>query len=72
MLMGAFEALQAKREQYAAYQEYIEAVRDYWLARVRLRLSVGGKLPDDEIETDKLDLDQPAPRDMSDMTGEKK
>jgi len=72
MLTGAFEALQAKREQYAAYQEYIEAVRDYWLARVSLRLSVGGKLPDDEVPSEDLDLEQLAPRATSDMTGEKK
>jgi cobalt-zinc-cadmium efflux system outer membrane protein len=50
MLTGAFEALQAKREQYQAYQEYIEAVRDYWLARVQLRLAVGGKLGDDDAQ----------------------
>ena len=72
MLAGAFEALQAKREQYAAYQEYIEAVRDYWLARVRLRLAVGGKLPDDEAASEKLNLEGFTPRDMSDMTGAKK
>ena len=70
MLTGAFEALQAKREQYSAYQEYIEAVRDYWLARVRLRLSVGGKLPDDEAATEELDLEQLAPK--SETIGEKK
>jgi len=45
MLSGAFEALQAKREQYEAYQEYIEAVRDYWLAHVQLKLAVGGSWP---------------------------
>lgn len=72
MLTGAFEALQAKREQYAAYQEYIDAVRDYWLARVRLRLVVGGKLPDDDVASEKLDLEQLAPRAMNDLTGEKK
>lgn len=72
MLTGAFEALQAKHDQYSAYQEYIEAVRDYWLARVRLRLSVGGKLPDDDAVTERLDLEHLAPRPMSDTTGERK
>ena len=72
MLTGAFEALQAKREQYAAYQEYIEAVRDYWLARVQLRLAVGGKLPDDGVEAEKINLEQLAPRATNDLTGEKK
>jgi cobalt-zinc-cadmium efflux system outer membrane protein len=45
MLTGAFEALAARREQYEAYREYIEAVRDYWLARVALRQASGGILP---------------------------
>jgi cobalt-zinc-cadmium efflux system outer membrane protein len=45
MLAGAFEALAARREQFEAYQEYIDAVRDVWLARVELRLASGGNLP---------------------------
>lgn len=45
MLVGAFEALAARREQFEAYQEYIDAVRDHWLARVDLRLASGGRLP---------------------------
>ena len=54
MLTDAFEALQAKREQYEAYQEYIAAVRDYWLARVQLRLAVGGDLADDGKQMEKM------------------
>lgn len=50
MFEGAFELLRVKQEQYAAYQEYIEAVRDYWIARVELRRAVGGPLPDDDEE----------------------
>ena len=42
MLSGAFELLATRREQYAAYREYTEAVRDYWLARVELRRAIGG------------------------------
>jgi len=45
MLMGVFELLLAKQTQYAAYQEYLEAVRDYWLAEVHLKRAVGGHLP---------------------------
>ena len=50
MFEGAFELLRVKQEQYAAYQEYIEVVRDYWIARVELRRAVGGPLPDDDEE----------------------
>ena len=50
MLVGVFELILAKREEYDAYQEYLEAVRDYWLARTQLRGVVGGALPDDGRE----------------------
>jgi cobalt-zinc-cadmium efflux system outer membrane protein len=46
--IGAFELLAEQRETYDAYQEYLEAVRDYWIARSALRAAVGGRLPDDD------------------------
>lgn len=48
MLMGVFELIVAKQQAYDAYQEYLEAVRDYWTIRAELRQSVGGRLPDDD------------------------
>lgn len=48
MLMGVFELILAKQQEYDAYQEYLEAVRDYWIARAKLRRVVGGRLPDDD------------------------
>ncbi|MBB5014976.1 TolC family protein [Rehaibacterium terrae] len=45
MLIGAFELIQAKREEYDAYQGYLEAIRDYWLARAALARAVGARLP---------------------------
>jgi cobalt-zinc-cadmium efflux system outer membrane protein len=45
MLAGAFEALAARREQFEAYGEYVDAVRDYWLVRIDLRRLSGGALP---------------------------
>lgn len=47
MLIGVFELVQAKLEEYDAYQGYLEAVRDYWLARVDLMRAVGQRLPSD-------------------------
>ena len=47
MLQGVFELIAAKQQEYDAYQEYLEAVRDYWTARAQLRAVVGGRLPDD-------------------------
>ena len=47
MLTDPFHLLQAKQQEYAAYAGYLEAVRDYWLARVELRRAVGAPLPSD-------------------------
>lgn len=41
MLIGIFEVLAAKQQEYDAYQSYLEAVRDYWLTRTQLERSVG-------------------------------
>jgi cobalt-zinc-cadmium efflux system outer membrane protein len=45
MLLGVFQLLLAKQAEVEAYQQYIEAVRDYWIARVELERSIGGGLP---------------------------
>lgn len=46
MLIGVFELLQARQQEYDAWQEYLEAVRDVWIARTVLAQRVGGELPD--------------------------
>jgi cobalt-zinc-cadmium efflux system outer membrane protein len=46
-LIGEFEVLQAKTQEYDAYQGFLEAIRDYWLARVDLVRLVGSRLPSD-------------------------
>ena len=43
-LIGQFEVLQAKTQEYDAYQGLLEAVRDYWLARIELTRLVGSRL----------------------------
>jgi cobalt-zinc-cadmium efflux system outer membrane protein len=55
MLIGAFELIQARRAQFDAHQAYLEAIRDWWLARVELQLAVAGPLPGDDAVL------QPAP-----------
>lgn len=44
MLKGVFELLLARQEEFDAYQEYLEAVRDYWLAYAELKQALGGQL----------------------------
>ncbi len=48
MLIGVFDLIRTKREQYDAWQGYFESVRDYWIARTELRAAIGGLLPGDE------------------------
>lgn len=50
MLIGIFEVLEAKNDEYDAYAHYIDTVRDYWQTRAQLRFAVGGRLPDVPFE----------------------
>ena len=45
MLIGAYELLEIRAEQVESRAEYVQAMRDYWVARAELERSVGGKLP---------------------------
>ncbi|MCE9565876.1 MAG: TolC family protein [Planctomycetes bacterium] len=46
MQVGAFQLLQAKREQVEAGVAYIDALRDYWVARTRFEQITTGRLTD--------------------------
>jgi cobalt-zinc-cadmium efflux system outer membrane protein len=46
MLAGVYQLIATKREEAEAYSGYVEAIRDYWVARAELARAVGGKLPD--------------------------
>lgn len=72
MLRGVFELIAAKQDEYDAYEEYLEAVRDYWIARAELRRLVGGRLPDDDTPAQPgigidtiLPAEEPTPMDHS-------
>ena len=45
MLVDAFHLLLARQSEVMARSEYIEAVKDYWIARSDLERAVGGSLP---------------------------
>jgi outer membrane protein TolC len=47
MLRSVFELLAAKRDEYDAWQAWLESVRDYWIARSALAAAAGGRLPGD-------------------------
>lgn len=47
MLVGQFDLLLAKQQEYDAYRGQLQALSDYWLARVELAKVVAGKLPSD-------------------------
>jgi cobalt-zinc-cadmium efflux system outer membrane protein len=44
MLLGVYQLIQAKQAEFDAYREYIEALRDYWIARSDLERAVGGRV----------------------------
>lgn len=46
MLIGTFELLAARQQSFEAYTGYLEALRDYWIARAELARAVGRRLPD--------------------------
>lgn len=45
MIIGQFDVLLAKQQEYAAYQGYLEALGQYWTARANLAGVVGARLP---------------------------
>jgi cobalt-zinc-cadmium efflux system outer membrane protein len=44
MLLGVYQLISAKQNEMNAYREYIEAVRDYWIARADLERALGTRL----------------------------
>ncbi len=45
MQVGVFELLQAKQNEIDAGRDYVQALQDYWIARVDLERATGGRLP---------------------------
>ncbi|MDB6111268.1 MAG: czcC 1 [Pedosphaera sp.] len=45
MQIGTFELIAAKERELSTEREYVEAWRDYWIARAELEKALGGKLP---------------------------
>ncbi len=44
MLVGVYQLLGAKQSEVAAWREYLDTVRDYWVARAELERAAGGPL----------------------------
>jgi outer membrane protein TolC len=45
MFISAFQLLAAKQAEVDARRGYLEALRDYWIARAELARALGGSLP---------------------------
>ena len=58
MLLGAFDLLTARQDEMKIYQDYIHAVRDFWIARSDLERAAGGNLPLIE-NTKSMDMKMP-------------
>ncbi|MCZ6656962.1 MAG: TolC family protein [Gammaproteobacteria bacterium] len=58
MLIGIFELIAIKQQEYDAYQGYLEAIRDYWHARVKMKLATGNSLPSSaQIGDQRIDVE---------------
>jgi cobalt-zinc-cadmium efflux system outer membrane protein len=44
MVLGVFQLLMAKRDAVEAGTQYIESLRDYWIARAQLELIIAGRM----------------------------
>ncbi len=44
MLLGVYQLLLAKQSEVSAYRDFIQAARDYWMARVELDRAAGARL----------------------------
>jgi cobalt-zinc-cadmium efflux system outer membrane protein len=44
MLLGVYQLILAKQNEFEAYRAYIEALRDYWIARSDLERAIGRRL----------------------------
>ena len=59
MLIGVFELLALKQEEYDAYAGYLGSIRDYWIARADLALATGTRLPSSaRIGDDRIDAEE--------------
>jgi cobalt-zinc-cadmium efflux system outer membrane protein len=45
MQVSPFQLLTAKQQQVEAGRQYVEALRDYWLARTQLEQVLAGRMP---------------------------
>lgn len=58
MLLGVYRVLEVRRDQLEAENEYIDALKDYWVERAALERALGGAIPPDaatvpeELESD--------------------
>jgi cobalt-zinc-cadmium efflux system outer membrane protein len=50
MLVGAFELIESKRREFEAYQDTIDAVRDYWITKSDLVRALGGQATDSKTK----------------------
>lgn len=45
MLLGVYQLIQIRQQEVTAMSEYLDALRQYWIARSDLEHAVGGRLP---------------------------
>src|SRR3546814_7088900 len=62
MLVDVFELLAVRQQGFAAYGAYIDALRDYWIARAALARAAGRRLPSTPAAPETLSFDLSRPQ----------
>lgn len=44
MLIGTYQLLETRSDEFEARRGYVHALRDYWIAHSELELAIGGQL----------------------------
>ncbi len=67
MLMGVYDLLLAKQNEILAQRDYIEALKDYWIAWTNLERATGGKFP--EFKKPAKENSKPVQQSTNEMQG---
>ena len=70
MLLGVYDVLRSRREQFDAQSEYIDSLRDYWTAWSELERALGGKIQP-ELPSAPAEVPEPAPEHQHHHKGDK-
>ena len=69
MQVGVFQLLAARRDEIEASRMYVEALRDYWIARARVEQALAGRMPRGSSESTRTADDDASPSSAAESSG---